>query len=290
MMVRRRNLVLGTIGLGVALTIVAPGRVGAQEDDAASTSLRYELRQVATAVAGMRQDLVVLQRTQAQTKASVEELQTAVQVVDSKLEEINHRLGELAQRLDAIEVGAVLRKKPAEPSPAPTSPPTPITSEPEAAEPLPPTVAAPPPSLGTPTLRETVEVAVLDPREIFRAANEDYVRGRYDLAILGFRDYLKRYPNTELASSSQYWIGECYLAQRNYAQAVEEFQKLLDVYPQSPKVPSALYKQGLAYLELGKTGKALKALETVSSQFPTTVEAGHAAERLKTLTTPQRPR
>ncbi len=285
MMVRRRNLVLGTIGLGVALTIVAPGRVGAQEDDAAGTSLRRELRQVATAVAGMRQDLVVLQRTQAQTKASVEELQTAVQVVDSKLEEINHRLGELAQRLDAIEVGAVLRKKPAEPSP-----PTPITSEPEAAGPPPPTVAAPPPSPGTPPVRETIEVAVLDPREIFRAANEDYVRGRYDLAILGFRDYLKRYPNTELASSSQYWIGECYLAQQNYAQAVEEFQKLLDVYPQSPKVPSALYKQGLAYLELGKTGKALKALETVSSQFPTTTEAGHAAERLKTLTTPQRPR
>ncbi len=285
MMVRRRNLVLGTIGLGVALTIVAPGRVGAQEDDAAGTSLRRELRQVTTAVAGMRQDLVVLQRTQAQTKASVEELQTAVQVVDSKLEEINHRLGELAQRLDAIEVGAVLRKKPAEPSP-----PTPITSEPEAAGPPPPTVAAPPPSPGTPPVRETIEVAVLDPREIFRAANEDYVRGRYDLAILGFRDYLKRYPNTELASSSQYWIGECYLGQQNYAQAVEEFQKLLDVYPQSPKVPSALYKQGLAYLELGKTGKALKALETVSSQFPTTTEAGHAAERLKTLTTPQRPR
>ncbi|MDA2915502.1 tol-pal system protein YbgF [Nitrospinae bacterium AH_259_B05_G02_I21] len=285
MMVRRRNLVLGTIGLGVALTIVAPGRVGAQEDDAASTSLRHELRQVATAVAGMRQDLVVLQRTQAQTKASVEELQTAVQVVDSKLEEINHRLGELAQRLDAIEAGAILRKKPVEPSP-----PTPITSEPEAAEPPPPAVAAPPPSPGTPPLRETVEVAVLDPREIFRAAHEDYVMGRYDLSILGFRDYLKRYPNTELASSSQYWIGECYLGQRNYAQAVEEFQKLLDVYPQSPKVPSALYKQGLAYLELGREDKALKALETVSSQFPTTTEAGHAAERLKTLTTPQQPR
>lgn len=282
MMVRRRNLVLGTIGLGVALTIVVPGGVGAQEEDADSTSLRHEFRQVATAVAGMRQDLVVLLRTQAQTKASVEELQTAVQVVDSKLGEFNHRLGELAQRLDAIEAGAALRKRPVEPSP-----PTPITSEPEATEPPPPAVAAPPPSPGAHPLRETVEVAVLDPREIFRAANEDYVRGRYDLAILGFRDYLKRYPNTELASRSQYWIGECYLGQQNYAQAVEEFQKLLDIYPQSPKVPSALYKQSLAYLELGREDKALRALETISSQFPTTTEAGHAAERLKTLTTPQ---
>lgn len=272
------------VGLGAALVVfVSGGRIEAQEEDAGRTSLRHELlRQVVTSVAGARKDLVVIQRTQAQTKATVEELRTAVQVVDSKLDEFNHRLRELAQRLDAIEVGAAVRKRVVEPSQ-----PTPSKSEPPVAEPPSPVVAAPPPSPGAPPVRETVEVAVLDPREIFRASHEDYVRGRYDLAILGFRDYLEKYPNTDLASSSQYWLGECYLGQRDYAKAVEEFQKLVDVYPQSPKVPSALYKQGLAYLELGRNDKARKALEVVASQFPSSTEARHAAERLKELSTPQ---
>ncbi|MFQ5892721.1 MAG: tol-pal system protein YbgF [Nitrospinota bacterium] len=309
-MARRWQVVLGTLGLGWALTVVGPGSVAAQDVAEALTGLRQEMRQVATAIAGARQDLVVVQRTQAQTKATVDELQTVVLMVDAKLEEFNHRLHALAQRLDALEAGGAFRQHavaaappsaaPLGPTPAPPAPATPTPAapaptaqaapppaEPETAEALPPATAAPPPTPGTPLPQETVQVAMLDPREIFRAAHEDYVKGNYDMAILGFRDYLKKYPGTDLASSAQYWLGESYLGQEAYAQAVEEFQNLLDVYPQSSRVPSALYKQALAYLELGQVDNARTALEAVASQFPTTVEARHAAERLKDFSPPQ---
>jgi tol-pal system protein YbgF len=251
--------------------------------------------------------------------ATVEELQTIVQTVDAKLEEFNHRLRDLSRRIDALQVGISKRRVlQATPPPAPAAEP-PGPSEPEAAEgpepaeveeaksarlaegekaetlrpPIPseevpaevspPKQIVPPPAPAGPITREMVDVAVLNPGEVFRAAHEDYVKGNYDLAILGFRDYLKKYPATEQASSAQYWLGESYLSQSDYSKAVEEFQRLLDMYPTSPKVPTALYKQSLAYRELKQHDKARTNLDAVVSQFPTSVEAKHAAEELKTL-------
>lgn len=282
-MKRCRLVVLGAMVIGFAITASSPGPVVAQEVKESLATLGEEIRQLALSVRGARQDLLVVQRTQAQTRATVEELHTAVQMVDAKLDEFNHRLRLLAQRLDALQVsvaqGKVLTAS-AAPPPAPALPP-PTPAEPEPEKPPLPTTASPPPAPGSAGPEEIVEVALLDPSEVFRAAHEDYVEGNYDLAILGFRDYLKKYPGTDLASSAQYWLGECYLGQKAHDKAVEEFQWLLDNYPDSPKVPAALYKQGVAYLELKEAYKARTAFETVVSQYPSTAEAQHAAERLK---------
>ena len=75
--------------IGWTLAVLAPGSVAAREVKATLTTIHQEIRQLAASVEGARQDLVVMQRTQAQTKATVEELQTGVQMVDAKLEEYN---------------------------------------------------------------------------------------------------------------------------------------------------------------------------------------------------------
>ena len=51
--------------------------------------------------------------------------------------------------------------------------------------------------------------------EIYNLAYKDYIKGDYSLAIMGFRELLKRYQNDPLASEAQYWIGECYYSQNN---------------------------------------------------------------------------
>ena len=276
------------MAIGWTLAVLAPGSVAAQEVKATLTTIHQEILQLAASVEGARQDLVVVQRTQAQTKATVEELQTGVQMVDAKLEEYNHRLGELAQRLETLEASGSLSRRSLAPPSAPTKSSGPLPSWPGAAEPPPATAtAAPPPSqAGSPIAPQRIEVASLAPKEIFRAALEDYIKGNYDLAILGFRDYLKKYPGTVLASNTYYWLGECYMGKEDHAQAVKEFQQLMDAYPKSPKVPSALFKQGIAYLDLGEMDKARAVLESLTSRFPTTVEARQASERLKSLSSP----
>jgi tol-pal system protein YbgF len=310
-MISGRNVVLCGLALGCALVLVATDHSAAQQGEA---SLAQEVRQLTESVQGARQDLMVVQRTQARTMATVEELQTVVQTVDAKLEEFNHRLRELSQRLDALQASlSQARLRLAEPlPPASPSEPTPFEVQEEAPKPLEPQVSeAPPPDEGDkpqapapelevasapppeaevkpeppagPITRQTVEVAVLDPKEIFKAAQEDYVKGSYDLAILGFRDYLRKYPGTDLAPNAQYLLGEIYLSQQEYEKAIGEFKLLMDVYPKSPKVPTALYKQGLAYRELKQFERARANLEALVSQFSTTAEAKQAEEIIKTL-------
>jgi len=50
----------------------------------------------------------------------------------------------------------------------------------------------------------------LNPESIYRAAYYDVIKGNYDMAIKGMREYLKSYPKTSLADNALYWIGECY--------------------------------------------------------------------------------
>ena len=92
--------------------------------------------------------------------------------------------------------------------------------------------------------------ATADPQALYQSAYNDYLRGNYDLAIRGFGEYLRPFPDTEQSDNAAYWIGECYFSQGRYRQAIGEFDKMLNRYPRSDKLASALLKKGYAYLEL----------------------------------------
>jgi len=53
-----------------------------------------------------------------------------------------------------------------------------------------------------------------------------------------------------MAPNAQYWLAESYYGQKNYPQAIEEFDLVIRDYPDSPKVPSALSKQADAYVQM----------------------------------------
>jgi tol-pal system protein YbgF len=141
---------------------------------------------------------------------------------------------------------------------------------------LPPAAAAPP-TPGTGSF--TTQSSSLSPEELYRTALGDYTRGNYDLAITGFRDYVRNYPGTSQAGNSQYWLAESYFSQRNYHQAVQEFGVVLRDFGDSPKVPSALFKQGEAYLQLSDSGRASAAFCELVAKYPKTREAQLARER-----------
>jgi len=121
------------------------------------------------------------------------------------------------------------------------------------------------------------------PDEVYRTAYEDYMRGNYDLAAQGFREYMKRWPDTELTDNALYWVGECLDAQEKTEEALEVFNQVLEEYPASDKAAAAQLKKGLLYLKLGDKGQGVLNLQYVVYEHPGTQEADLARERLRSL-------
>ncbi|NTU60392.1 MAG: tol-pal system protein YbgF, partial [Deltaproteobacteria bacterium] len=94
------------------------------------------------------------------------------------------------------------------------------------------------------------------PSDLYRRAMGSFRDGRYGQSILDFEEFLGRYPDHEYADNAQYWIGECYYSQREYAEAIVEFGRVLERFSQREKAPDALLKIGLSYQRLGEAEKA----------------------------------
>ena len=137
----------------------------------------------------------------------------------------------------------------------------------------------------------------LQHKDIYQAAYLDFSKGSYPLAIAGFREFLRRFPDQPLAGAAQYWIGEAQFAlahgyanagqaqQANEAleQAVQEFRKVLANYPRSDKAPASLYKEALVLLELKQADAAQQRLQYLIDTFPQSEESTLARERLAAL-------
>lgn len=111
----------------------------------------------------------------------------------------------------------------------------------------------------------------------------DITSGKYDLARQEFLDYLKYYGETDLASNAQFYLGEIAYSQKNYDQAVAEFDKVLSNYPKSFKLAPAHLKKGMALIELGQKTAGVRELRDVVKRFPGTEEERRARAKLKEL-------
>ncbi len=97
------------------------------------------------------------------------------------------------------------------------------------------------------------------------------------------QDFLRRFPTSPLADDAQYWIGETYYQERRYDKAILEYDKVVINYAKGDKVPSALLKQGLAFLALGDKASAKQLLNQLINDYPNLPEAATARSRLSNL-------
>jgi len=111
----------------------------------------------------------------------------------------------------------------------------------------------------------------------------DIQSGKYELARAEFQDYLKYYGKTDLASNAQFYIGEIAYRQKNYQQAIAEYDKVLNNYPRAIKVPPALLHRGMALVELGQKSSGIRDLREVVRRFPGSEEDRYARAKLKEL-------
>ena len=139
------------------------------------------------------------------------------------------------------------------------------------------------PGTGAAAATAATASSISTPEELYRSAYEDYMRGNYDLASQGFRDYMQRWPSTELTDNALYWIGECYDAQDEPALALETFTRVLEDYPTSDKAAAAQLKKGLLFLKMDDQAQGVVHLQYVVYEYPGTRESDLARERLRSL-------
>ncbi|HLP48681.1 MAG TPA: tol-pal system protein YbgF [Candidatus Kapabacteria bacterium] len=183
-------------------------------------------------------------KNQADYNQDKENLQLSLQFIKEELNELKNSIGKINDRLTAMPVAA---------APAGMENPG-VTPEAGSAQ---------------------------SPESIYYTAYSDYIKKNYDLAIEGFKQFIRLYPNNGLADNSLYWIGECYYSQKKYQEAVATFKELKTNYSDGDKVPDAILKEGFALIEMGKQTEGNEVLKEVISKFPLSEEASLAQQKIK---------
>jgi len=147
--------------------------------------------------------------------------------------------------------------------------------------------AAAPPSAAPPMGEVTVQPPSVpssgSPLQLYQDAYRDYQRGNFDLAIAGFKEFVAKNPQSDLADNAAYWIGESLFSQKKYRDSIQQFDSVVTKYPQSDKVPGALLKKGYAYIAIGEKANGIVQLQYVVHEHPTSQEAALARQKLKQL-------
>ncbi len=106
---------------------------------------------------------------------------------------------------------------------------------------------------------------------------------RYGEAIAAFRVFLETYPDHQLAANAQYWLAEASYVTQDNATALVEFQKVVDLYPASLKVPGAMLKIGYIEHTAGNIDKAQQVLNQVVERYAGSASADMARQRLQRI-------
>jgi tol-pal system protein YbgF len=199
--------------------------------------------------------LADLQRTLKQQQADggtrTDQVSGQIQALNDSVDELKARLGKIANQLDAMQNAQT------------TLPAGGAAGQPGAQ----PAQQAPPPDV------------------LYNNALRDYNAAKYDLASQEFADYLKFYPNTDLAGNAQFYVADLAYRQGNYEQAVQEYDKVLEQYPSGNKAPAAQLKKGFALLELGRRNDGVRELNSLIKRYPRSLEADQARKRLASVGT-----
>ena len=119
--------------------------------------------------------------------------------------------------------------------------------------------------------------------DLYKDAYETFQKGNLEESRRKFEAFLKQYPNTELSDNAQFWIGETYYLKKDFEKAILEYEKAIVKYPEGDKIPAALFKQALAFLELGDKTNARNLLRRVMERYPNSEQAEMAKKRLEVI-------
>ena len=188
--------------------------------------------------------------------ASVTDLNDRISRLETKVNRINAYLG---LEIDAQQGGQDLKKTPMVAQP-------PVPQAEVAKKPVP-----------------VIQPEVSPEKRLYDLTLKLYREEKYEEAIAGFKNFIKKFRKSELADNAQYWVGESYMALKQYEQAILAFQSVMKKYPKGNKVPNALLRQALAFYEIKDKTSARLLLKKLIKKYPKSSEAKIAKAKLRTI-------
>jgi tol-pal system protein YbgF len=128
-----------------------------------------------------------------------------------------------------------------------------------------------------------VSTVTADESSAYDTALGLFKSGNYQGAIDSLQSFVGEHPNSQLAPSAYYWIGNSYFNLREYKNAIANQQKLVSQYPSSSKVPDALLNIASSQQGLGNVAAAKKTLGSIVAKYPLSNAAELAKKRLASI-------
>ncbi|HSO06305.1 MAG TPA: tol-pal system protein YbgF [Pelomicrobium sp.] len=139
---------------------------------------------------------------------------------------------------------------------------------------------------GAPAASAGPAPGVLDPggeQRAYESAFNLFRIGNYPAAIAAFTNFSKTYPQSPLAPSALYWVGNSYYAMSDFKNAITAQQKMIKAYPEAQKVPDAMLNIASSQQELGDVAGAKKTLDELIKKYPLSDAAEKAKRRQASL-------
>jgi len=200
----------------------------------------------------------------------IEGMTDTVRTLRERSDDTNVRLSSITQELESLRQTIA-------------SMPQPVAVVTPSGDPSTPPAAGGPPVATVPGGPSSTAPPGVSPQRTYETAYSDYTAGQYELAIEGFRTYLKYFPRSVDADDAQLNIGNAFYNAGKPKEAITEYQRVISDYAKTDSVPAAYYKLGLSYNQLKQPDLARKAFETVMQSHPSAPEATLAKQALDRL-------
>lgn len=184
-----------------------------------------------------------------------------------QLVQVQELTGQSQQRLTELRTQLEARGEQITTAPAPGPGAPPVGGTPPATD----SAAASTPAAGGPTADQ-----------IYQASLDQLRRGSVNTARSGFRELLRRYPQSPRASDAVYYIGESFAADQPDS-ARGYYQQVIDRFGTTPRAATAMYKLGLLAEQRRDVAGARALYTKITTAYQNSDEAALARDRLRTL-------
>ena len=238
---------------------------------------RKQIEQLETRLARLEEGYKQQTSSMLDLLSQVETLNQELRKLRGQNEELVHNLQDAEKRqkdfyvdLDArvrrFEVADAATQQPVAPAPA--------TQGAAAA----PALAAP-----VPAAKTVVEDARAEENAVYDEAYGFYKAANYEKALVAFRDFLKKFPESGKAPNAHYLMGNAYFALDDYKRSIASYQVVVSKFESYAKVPDAWLNIAGCQQKLNDLPAARKTLKMLIAKYPDSSVAGKAKKRLAAL-------
>jgi len=119
--------------------------------------------------------------------------------------------------------------------------------------------------------------------QTYQAALSDFNSAKYSLATSEFQDVIHYYPTDPMAGSAQFYLGEIDYRQKNYDDAIKNYNVVIEEFSGNSKASTAQLHKGLALFALHQRDAGARELRTLIQRHPQTPEAAQARAKLNEM-------